>query len=134
MSANLPVSVMARLKALAKENGWEYPQVLTRYATERFLARRYGFRYADLAEAVRRTLTDRRAEWTAVAPVAFTDDFANHPLKLSQWSGFVRRTRLQDSAPTFPEAVAAIRAFLLPVLFPPTPVPKDWTPEKGWIS
>lgn len=98
-----------------------------------FLASRYGFRYADLAEAVRRTLADRKAELTAVPPVAFTDDFANHPLKLSQWSGFVQRTRLRDSAPPFPEAVATIRAFLLPVLYPPTPVPKDWMPENGWI-
>ena len=70
---------------------------------------------------------------TAVPPVAFADDFANHPLKLSQWSGFVQRTRLLDSAPPFPKAVATIKAFLLPVLYPPAPVPKDWSPGNGWI-
>ena len=47
MSTNLPALVMARLKALAKENGWEYPQVLARYATERFLARLAASRFAD---------------------------------------------------------------------------------------
>lgn len=99
-----------------------------------FLASHFAFEWATLRTALEKSLS-RRGVWPLPeVPLALAPGFADAPPRLSLWSGFVRRTRLQDSAPTFPEAVAAIRAFLLPVLFPPTPVPKDWTPEKGWIS
>ena len=98
-----------------------------------FLASHFAFEWATLRTALEKSLS-RRGVWPLPeVPLALTPGFADAPPRLSLWSGFVRRTRLQDSAPTFPEAVATIRAFLLPVLFPPTPVPKDWTPGNGWM-
>ena len=101
-----------------------------------FLATHFPFDCATLRTALEKTLS-RRGVWPiAAAPPALAFGFANSPPRLALWSGFVRCTRLQDSAPPFPVAVEKIRSFLLPVLFPPVPpahIPVTWLPEKGWI-
>ena len=123
-------SIAEKLRAML-EHGFENSRMKDFYDVW-LLAGRYEFRYSDLSEAVRQTLSGMELTPTGEIPVAFTDAFANATLKTSQWAGFVTRTRIRDSAPTLPVAVATIRAFLLPVLFPPASPPATWLPGKGW--
>lgn len=98
-----------------------------------FLASRFDFDFATLRTAFEKSLSRRGAWPVETPPLALTEGFAVSPHRLALWSGFVKRTRLEGSAPAFPEAVARIRAFLLPVLLPGAPKGK-WTPAGGWSA
>ena len=59
---------------------------------------------------------------------------AQDPTKNTQWDAFLRKSQLE--APPFPEVIARISPFLLPLLDPETgkEVSSVWSPEDGWIS
>ena len=99
-----------------------------------FLASKSEFSFGNLSEAIRRTLGERGTGFPEPDLVAFSESFATHPLKLSQWSGFLKRTRLEGKAPSFPDACAVVRACRRPVLVPTGARPAEWTPGQGWSS
>lgn len=69
-----------------------------------------------LHTAVTATLMRRGTELPPGEPEAFADEFGADPSKRAQWSGFLKRTGLQERGSDLRDVVAAIRRFLLPVL------------------
>jgi hypothetical protein len=45
-----------------------------------------------------------------MTPIGLSDEFAADPTKQKQWRAFIERNRLE--APSFPQVVAELRAFL----------------------
>jgi hypothetical protein len=78
------------------------------------LGRQFPFDGPTVVSAVRRTFANRG---TGVVPVptALTGTFANDPAKQAQWTGFLRKSRLEGPPGDLPAVVAALAAFLLPV-------------------
>ncbi len=98
-----------------------------------FLAKNYEFSFSDLETALRQTVGDIDFPSAGNVFAAFSDEFASHPLKLGQWSGFVKRSRLEGNAPTLAEACAEIREFLMPPLLKIQNLVK-WSPGRGWLK
>lgn len=96
-----------------------------------FLASRFPFDFPVLRTAMEKTFS-RRGVWPVAAmPPALAPAFAETTSRRALWTGFLRRTRLLDSAPSFPEACALLRTFLLPVILS-GPAFSKWVPDKGW--
>lgn len=139
MSANLPSSILARLNASNARNARNPNETLVRYATEGFLRRlektphrnSLPFDFQVLRTALEKTFSRRGAWPVSATPPALVPAFAETPARLALWTGFLRRTRLLDSAPSFPEACALLRTFLLPLLLPARALSK-WMPKEGW--
>ena len=96
-----------------------------------FLASRFPFDFQVLRTALEKTFSRRGAWPVSATPPALVPAFAETPARLALWTGFLRRTRLLDSAPSFPEACALLRTFLLPLLLPARALSK-WMPKEGW--
>ena len=77
------------------------------------LANTYDFAGDVLAEAIRKTFTQRQTE-IELEPTCFTSDFAHDPRKQQQWEAFVRRAALTKAPREFPEIVELIKIFLQP--------------------
>lgn len=79
-----------------------------------FLAERFAFEGAPLAEAIRRTFERRRtAPPGAEPPLALTGAFAGNAEKQRQWAAFTRKGRLQAENLTLRTVVSRIRPFLM---------------------
>ena len=79
-----------------------------------FLAGRFAFEGAPLAEAIRRTFERRGTPLPdGKPPVALTDTFAGDEMKRKQWDAFVRKGRLQTEQQSLEEVVSRIRLFLI---------------------
>ena len=75
------------------------------------LARHFAFDGRVLAEAIRRTF-EQRATPVEAESVCFTGKFATDSSRITQWSAFLRRGRLEEAPAEFPEVVRHVRAFL----------------------
>ena len=78
------------------------------------LSRQFAFEGTILATAISRTLANRGTvlDWP---PVALTDEFAADSSKISQWQGFLTKSRLDFPPKDLGEVIKAIAAFLMPV-------------------
>lgn len=96
-----------------------------------WLCRNMEFSSAVLSSAVRATFQRREAALPEDVPAALTQEFAQDPTKVTQWSAFLRKNRLQ--APGLPEVVSHLRDFLSPVLASREDA-KDmiWKPPLRW--
>lgn len=99
-----------------------------------WLSRHISFDQTTLREAVHATFARRGSDLPAEVPLAFTSEFAQDPTKNTQWNAFLRKSHLE--APSFPEVIAKISTFLLPLLDPETgkEASSAWSPERSWIS
>jgi len=79
------------------------------------LSRHFDFDGATLARAIASTFAARGTD-IPQSPVALTAPFAESDAKRAQWQAFLRRNRLDGVPADFPEVVAALAAFLAPVL------------------
>jgi predicted nucleotidyltransferase component of viral defense system len=79
------------------------------------LAGSFDFAGPALARAVQQTL-ERRGMRIDTQPVCFTDGFAADAAKTAQWKAFAGRIHLTEVPAGFPQIMAAVRAFLQPVL------------------
>jgi len=79
------------------------------------LAREFEFDGERLAQAVAATFKRRRSRLPNGTPIAFTPTFASDGAKRSQWTAFLKRSRVQAEVPTFEEVLAQVGAFILPV-------------------
>jgi predicted nucleotidyltransferase component of viral defense system len=75
------------------------------------LARDFDFEGETVARAIRATFTRRKTTLQAGLPVGLTADFAEDPVKKTQWSGFVRKTGARELA-SLGEAIAAAASFV----------------------
>jgi len=81
-----------------------------------YLAQTFEFDEEVLGAAIRATFTRRRTSLPAETPIALTAAFAEDPAKAMQWRAFVARSRLVGTAPSLPQVIAILVAFVQPVL------------------
>ncbi|MDF1592693.1 MAG: nucleotidyl transferase AbiEii/AbiGii toxin family protein [Desulfobacterales bacterium] len=80
-----------------------------------FLSRTFDFRGDTLAEAIEKTFENRKTIIT-INPTVFDLSFRKDAGKKVQWLGFIRKAKLADAPESFEDVVAAIKAFLDPIL------------------
>ncbi len=80
-----------------------------------FLSRRFDFKGEILAEAIEKTLKNRRTP-IPTAPTVFTPTFGKDADKQVQWRGFIRKAKLADAPVVFEDIVAAVKVFLEPLV------------------
>jgi hypothetical protein len=78
-----------------------------------WLAEQRDFGGLPLAKALRATFARRDTSLPAGPPDGLTDAFADEATR-NQWNTFLKRARLEDTAPSLPQVIAAIRTFLMP--------------------
>ncbi len=98
------------------------------------LAGNFEFDGALLATSVARTVARNGIALPRDWPVGLTDEFSGDTTKNLQWRAFLRKTQPAAVPESLAAAVARIRDFLEPVVFPQNPPPSRWTPENGWRS
>lgn len=69
-----------------------------------------------LAQAIDATFRRRRTPLPETTPVAFTPAFYSAEVKQTQWRAYLRKGRIQGSAPALDEVVPRIEAFVMPVV------------------
>lgn len=75
------------------------------------LARDFEFEGDTLSQAIHATFQRRKTPLPVTPPIALTPTFSEDPLKMTQWSGFVRKAGIGDAA-SLAATVAAVRAFV----------------------
>jgi len=99
------------------------------------LSRQFDFDGAALSEAIRQTFANRVTAITAT-PVAWTSAFASNAAKQTQWTGFIRKSRLVNAPPTLLEVVEHVRDFLQPLakaLETEQPFAMRWKAPGPWM-
>lgn len=91
------------------------------------LARRFAFDGPVLADAVRATFARRGTVLPEAVPVALSDDFARDPSKLSQWTAFRRRAKLEE-----PADLATVQRVIGPFLLPLIEAARQGTSPGQW--
>ncbi len=98
------------------------------------LSRTFAFDGELLTKSIRATFERRGTTLPSQIPVAFTDEFIASTIKATQWQAFVRKSKLGD-APTWNQAVQAIRDWLMPALVKTQAresFSQTWQPGTGW--
>jgi len=86
-----------------------------------------------LRAAITATFERRESALPTEIPIAYTQDFANDPTKLTQWSAFLRKNRI-DADP-LADVVTRVGAFLAPAFqSADTRTNSHWTPDVGWVE
>lgn len=87
-----------------------------------------------LQTAIRNTFANRQSRLPQELPVALTDDFAANELKLSLWSGFIRRNNIKTEI-DFAEIIRRLRKFFVPLIKAEainSEFDQTWFPQRGW--
>ena len=105
---NIAASVLAKLRNLAAQRGWNYTHV-------------------------RNTFERSRIPMPSSPPVVWKSEFGSNPVKHTQWAAFLNRNPRLDVPTDFNEVVACVAQFLTPLFFPAAPKPTRWIPGQGWI-
>lgn len=89
------------------------------------------FAHVQLSRAIQATFDRRGTRIPEKAPLALTSEFGKDSTKVIQWNAFLRKRQLQ--APEFPELIARVSDFLLPLIqTTQKPVGSHWHPDTGW--
>jgi predicted nucleotidyltransferase component of viral defense system len=80
------------------------------------LSRMYGFDGLILLKAIKATF-DHRGTVIEARPLGLEDEFANDRTKSTQWTAFLRRSRLDSAPARLHETILAVREFAGPPLF-----------------
>ncbi|HUT01624.1 MAG TPA: nucleotidyl transferase AbiEii/AbiGii toxin family protein [Phycisphaerae bacterium] len=100
------------------------------------LARSFAFDGQALAEAIRATFAHRGTE-VEVEPVCFAERFTSAPAKVAQWKGFIKTSRMRNTAMEFAEVVMRVREFLQPVaeaIVGGRQHDRQWQPGGAWAE
>lgn len=96
-----------------------------------YLSQKFSFRGVNLHEALELTFQRRKTPRPSTPPSGLTAAFSAVPQKQTQWKAFIHKNRV--NAPSdLAEIIHRIEVFVLPVLFDPTTIDKEWSPEQGW--
>ena len=98
------------------------------------LSRQFDFDGETLSHAIAKTFSSRGTTLVP-EPVGLTSRFADDPTKKAQWRGFVRKSRLEDSA-DLGEVILGLRSFLDPVTSAQTTGRKfsgKWRASGPWL-
>ena len=100
------------------------------------LSVREAFDGDTLVRAVRATFERRSTDIPAVLPIALTPVFADGEGKAAQWASFKRKSRLTGTSDDLRVVIAALAAFLQPVLAAAaggSAFPASWSPGGPWV-
>jgi predicted nucleotidyltransferase component of viral defense system len=100
------------------------------------LSRRCEFEGETVARAIAATFRRRDTGLLTEIPPGLSDAATDAGMQ-QQWSAFLRRTGLDREAPALPEALAALRGFLLPplqALGSDAPFAMRWRPAGPWTA
>ena len=78
------------------------------------LSRQFDYNGETLAKAIMKTFSTRRTE-IPYDPIPLTEAFATDSIKVRQWRGFIRKSRLIDIPEDFVEIIEGISTFLGPI-------------------
>jgi len=98
------------------------------------LSRQFDFDGTTLAKAIAKTFSTRGTDLQP-DPTAFGDTFAKDATKDSQWRGFIRKNRMENTPHDFEEIVNAVSAFLKPIadcLSKSKDFTDKWNPPGPW--
>jgi predicted nucleotidyltransferase component of viral defense system len=98
------------------------------------LANSYGFNGPLLVQAITATFRHRETRMD-VEPLCFQSIFTANPVKATQWTAFVRNSRLAGVPEGLPDLMGQVRSFLQPVLRAcalAQPFPWQWSPSGPW--
>jgi predicted nucleotidyltransferase component of viral defense system len=98
------------------------------------LSNRFDFDGELLAGTIRATFQRRGTGIPDELPVAFTKDFYDDPVKITQWNAFIRRNALEDIKLSL--VVEAIRKFIAPIfkaIKNSQSFSLSWKTNEGWI-
>lgn len=99
------------------------------------ISRRFDFDGRTLAQAIAATFERRGTPIPTEQPVGLSDRFAEDDQKRTQWSAFVRRTRLPDTPADLSDVLRLVRQFVDPPLSAADAADRfsaRWTPGHGW--
>jgi predicted nucleotidyltransferase component of viral defense system len=99
------------------------------------LSKQFPFEGASLSAAIAATFERRSTPIPAGVPTALTDEFSNDRIKQTQWTAFLIRNGLTDSAPDLSSVIRDLRAFLLAPLHAAAErqaLQKSWKPGGPW--
>ncbi len=99
-----------------------------------YLIKHIEFEGNILQNAIRNTFANRQSKLPQELPVALTDDFAANELKLSLWSGFIRRNNIKTEI-DFAEVIKHLRKFFAPLIKAEainSEFDQTWSPQRGW--
>ena len=80
------------------------------------MARTFSFEGSVLIEAIRATFARRETNLPKDRPVALRAQFAEDPLKQTQWKGFLNRSGLSDAPMKLLTVIETLNTFLIPLL------------------
>jgi predicted nucleotidyltransferase component of viral defense system len=86
------------------------------YFDLRYLANRFEFDRATLAESIRRTFERRKTTIPKEDPFGLTAEYWDNPSRIAQIRAFTRRANLEVGPDSSKEILGILRLFLLPIL------------------
>jgi hypothetical protein len=99
------------------------------------MARTFSFDGKLLQQAIEATFSRRNTELPHQTPLAFTQDFANDSSKKSQWSAFLRKSRLSAHDMELKTVIENLKEFLMPPVLALSNHDKFtlvWKPQGPW--
>ncbi|MFN3430041.1 MAG: nucleotidyl transferase AbiEii/AbiGii toxin family protein [Candidatus Sericytochromatia bacterium] len=99
------------------------------------LAKGHQFDGPRLIEAIAGTFNRRRTSLPTTVPLALTPSFAENPLKLTQWRGFLNRAGITPAQPALADLAPLLAAFLMPPVLAAgsgEPFHQTWHPGGPW--
>jgi predicted nucleotidyltransferase component of viral defense system len=96
------------------------------------LSRTWAFEFEPLRTAIVSTFERRSTPLPTDTPFALTDGFLLDEQKRAQWTGFLKRLRIQDETPVLQIVGRELSDFLKPVFSPNTPPVLTWPPGGPW--
>lgn len=99
------------------------------------LSRLFPFDGATLSRAIDATFAQRKIALSLTPPTALTLEFVEHPFKIAQWQGFLKRNRLAVEGATFVQIITHLHRFLWPPLQALTQngsLDAQWIHPEGW--
>lgn len=101
----------------------------------RVLARDFEFDGKTLVTALKATFKRRKTDIPEGLPLALTDEFGRDKVKAVQWAAFIRKSGLEQAAPSLVEVLARLREFLqrpLQTSLGEALCPGHWPPSGPW--
>ncbi len=99
------------------------------------LSRLFAFDGLLLTQAITATFAHRNTAIPSETPIALTTEFADNPMKITQWTAFLRRNQLMVDGASFGDIIAALSTFLLPpmqALAQGIPFSQHWVAGTQW--
>lgn len=100
------------------------------------LSRQFDFDGAILATALQKTFANRKTE-IPVEVLALSAQFADDTKKQTQWTGFLKKSRIEGAPADLHDVIASLAVFLSPVagaVRETQPFARNWTAAGGWTE